>query len=414
MAVIQVFEHQTLQLDETIQGIRFEAKHLDRLEHLSRRLHRRCFTLGARQVRFHSYVGVLQLGGLTVEILPKLDRTAGDVLRWQSVLIDMLVESRWMMVEKIAGARLQMKNNSLLEFFITLFLEEIKNRVLPGGIPITYERVEQKLEALKGKPLISRQLRENPVLSAQMWASYDQLSKRHWINQLLNRALETISRLKLTEKIRKEARLLQRYFPKSETPSPLPHATASIPHRFRHCRTAVDLARMIAQAQAPDVQAGHKPAFALLFDMNRLFEAFVLQQLKKHQGEKLRVYGKSSSLFWQDRQLRPDIVVAAGRKNWVMDTKWKIIQGRQPGMEDLRQLFVYAQYFEAPEVMLIYPKTEGSASTQLIPFHHAPLSKAGISCQILMLDLFTPLGSLRKDVGKELITPLLKTSPDLL
>jgi 5-methylcytosine-specific restriction enzyme subunit McrC len=405
MKRIRVFEHQSIRKGESIDGLRLDDRYWAYFVRLSRQLRLRCFRIEGDRIRFSSYVGALQLGDLTVEILPKLDRRPDpqEAPRWQSILLDMLFESGWMKVEKIAGASLRMKANTLLQYFISLFLEEIKSGVIPGGLPLEYQRQKTRKVAMKGQFLWARQIRECPALSPPYWQAYDHLSDRHWINHLLDDALETISRLNVEEKVRKEARYLQSYFSKGREHQKMPLNRSILPRRYRHCEQAVRLAKMICQGASPDIQYGDQSTFALIFDMNRLFEAYILRQLRQQQSGGLMVHAQTSTAFWQERQLRPDILIQTPEDSIILDTKWKLLDGQKPSMEDLRQVYVYAQYFNAKKVVLLYPHYEGATSTGLIPFHHAPLSKEGIHCQILMVDLFSPMGGLRRDVGWELV-----------
>ncbi len=407
---IRVFEHQNIQLGETIDGVLLDQRHWELFTRLSRQLRVPCFRILGDRIRFSSYVGVLQVGGLTIEILPKLDRRTEpkETARWQSILLDMLSQSGWMNVEKIGGASLRMTSNTLLQYFIGLFLEEIKNHVIPGGLPVEYRRIEARKVALKGQFLWVRQIRQFPALAPPYWQAYDELSHHHWINHLIHQALEMVSRLNIDEKSRKEARYLQSFFAEGTAHKKGRKRTRNILWRFQHCEQAIHLAELISEGASPDVQYGPQQSFALIFDMNRLFEAFILRQLRKLQTENLNVSAQTSTPFWQERQLRPDILIQTKQEAIILDTKWKLLEGQKPSMEDLRQVYVYAQYFNAKKVVLLYPHYKGAGSTELIPFHHAPLSREGISCQILMADLFSPMGGLRRDVGEKLLNKLIR------
>ncbi len=402
---MRVFEHQKIRVGETIDGNEFTDTHLKLMIELSSRLRMKVFHISGNSVKFNSVVGVLQLGRLCIEILPKLDKEilSDDVSKWQNILLDMLIQCGWLRVEKIPGARLKMKSNRLLDYFIQEFLQELQDNVLSGGLPSQYERLESKRLSLKGKLLLTKQLREKSPADPKLWMSFDHLNKSHWTNHLLWSALISIETLDVKQAIKKKAKLLRNYFPKECQKEPKQITNWSIPTQFRHLEKAIHLAKLIYQGSAPGLKFGQTNTFALVFDMNQLFEAFITKQIRKQQNETTQVYSQISTPFWQERHLRPDIFVNTPSGNIVIDTKWKVLKNQNPEMEDLRQIYLYAQYFNAEKVILLYPKSGPQQSTGLIPFRNAPLSKAGIASQILLADLFTPMGSLKRNIGEEII-----------
>src|SRR3954465_7156670 len=85
---ISVFEHETLKLGNSRHDISTEE--LSALQRFYGSRGVPFFSLIYQGVKFNSYVGVIQEGSLTIEILPKADKYAkddGQVRIWQRRLI---------------------------------------------------------------------------------------------------------------------------------------------------------------------------------------------------------------------------------------------------------------------------------------------------------------------------------------
>ncbi len=67
-------------------------------------------------------------------------------------------------------------------------------------------------------------------------------------------------------------------------------------------------------------------------------------------------------------------LVSSATTNFVVDTKWKIIDAKKPSDGDLKQMFTYNLHWEAEKSMLLYPKVN-QEDTKFGGFHYNGLEK---------------------------------------
>ena len=92
--VFQAFEHASYNTkNEGREGKILPKKILDALKLYAGEKDLLWYTLTANGVRFHQYVGAIQIGKYCIEVLPKIDRYKKDEHAAQKVLINMLRQS---------------------------------------------------------------------------------------------------------------------------------------------------------------------------------------------------------------------------------------------------------------------------------------------------------------------------------
>jgi len=130
-------------------------------------------------------------------------------------------------------------------------------------------------------------------------------------------------------------------------------------------REAVKIAQMIILNYSPDIISGRENMLALLFDMDQLWEEYIYRMLLKSKSENFKISYQNSKVFWKtnsfSKTIRPDLVIQFSnqdkKENYIIDTKWKIIDYHNPGDDDLKQMYAYNMYWDAGRSMLLYPGT---------------------------------------------------------
>ena len=335
-----------------------------------------------------NYVGVICLhDGDQIEILPKThkhtfelsDTGSSSVGNDRNNLVKMLQATRHLPTKTVSTASLDIARMPLLDVFISLFLSEV-NTLVKRGIARQYQSQEENLTYLKGKLLVSQQVRHNLVSKHYHYMSYDELSENRSENRLIRSALQwAVNRVHgETEHLCQELLFHFSSIPKSSEISHDMNAWQRGRH-LRHYEPIRPWLEMIFNEQSPTSVDGKKDMLSLLFPMERVFEDYVAIQLKKQFPDvEIKTQVKQHSLITHIPrvtniektlfQLKPDLHLTYKDRIIIADTKWKLIDENLPNKKynisesDIYQMLAYNQTYQknekGAEIWLIYPRSE--------------------------------------------------------
>lgn len=333
---------------------------------------------GRRVVKVMNYVGVIRApNGFQIEVLPKVGKAiGGGVVEARQLLIEMLCCLHGFRHIQTDSAKLAAARMPLLEIFIAEFLLAIEH-IVKRGLRSDYTGRQDNLFALRGKLLIAPHLRQNRYRADRFFTEHDEFSTNRPENRLLHAALRQILRLSSSQSNQKLARELCFVFaeiPASEQTNQ-DFQRVRLDRGMAHYVNALAWARLILEDESPLTGTGGYRAPSLLFPMEAVFEAFVAKHLSKQlmQPLLLKTQANTHHLVRHREQnwfrLKPDLVVREPTQDViVLDTKWKLLDGRKANgtekyglsQSDFYQLQAYGQsYLDGQgEVVLIYPRTE--------------------------------------------------------
>lgn len=335
---------------------------------------RKYLTVTRKGLRAKGYVGVVQVGGVQIEILPKTDRHE-DKTKWRNVLVQMLQTCRRLRLDAPTHAQLRRRNAPLLDYFLCQYVTECEE-LAHAGLIKKYQTREGNTLALKGKLLFGQHLRHNAVHQERFYTRHTTYTPNHALNQVLATALGRVSALSTA--LGPRARNLLLDWPAEALPAPAARAAAArlstADRKTQPYATALMLARLILEAETPDLQGGAQPLFALLFPMNDLFEEYLYHCLRAHIGRTGTgtVRFQAGKKFWL-RYSRADILLNINQETYVLDAKWKLHDGK-PNPADGYQLFSYTSLHAGPLGVLgvlIYPAPADIKETE---YSHSPVN----------------------------------------
>lgn len=406
-STIQVFEHSFL----PIKG-RFEQRHFVALSKLNALHNYQYFDLKHNGVVFKQFVGVIQVDGLTIEILPKIDNDGKSTNVWQKALIEMLRVTKKLKVQKLDNADVNRQSIHLLDIYFEWFLNEVQLLIHQGLIKQYYKETNN-VKALKGKLEFAGHISKNLVHKERFYTTHQVYDKDHLLHQILFKALDIVEKCTKGNYLYSRCKTVQLDFPEVKNIS-VTEATFSKIQKTRKTapyETALAISKFIILNFAPNISSGSENMLALLFNMNSLWEEYILARLK--QSDKgVTVYGQQSTHFWNGISIRPDIVIEKDQMKFIIDTKWKNINGGNPSTDDLRQMYVYNDYWKSTKAILLYPsKTNVFDRFEKFQDHHIHKSSEikQHECGVGKISIFEDgTDILDKNIGDKIINWLLQ------
>lgn len=311
-----------------------------------------------------NFVGLIQTkDGTTIEILPKIQNIEEE--KAKEILIKMLKTLKKSPFKNFNMAHLKSAKMPLLEIFITMFLEELA-ALVRKGIKSDYITKEENLTFLKGKLKVGDQIKQNTIHKERFFVEFQEFLSDRAENRLIKTTLHYLykkSKLNANQqRIREFLFVFDEISLCKDIKNDFLHVKPNrqmkdYEHVLLWCRTF-----LLENAFSP--YKGNDIAFALLFDMNLLFESYVGSYLRK-KGLHVKLQDATHHLAYENNdgkfRLKPDILIYDKDELLIADTKWKILSKEKTNegisQPDMYQLYAYGTKYETCQKMyLIYPK----------------------------------------------------------
>lgn len=367
MRRLTTYEHAWLKIDVAGDLSTQDAEILAQME---THLPAGCIEWGRHRVKFRQFCGLVQLGQLQIEILPKTDQQQTPT-QARTDLLAMLATCTEFKDLPALPAALATDGQHLLDIFIQHFIRLLEHE-LRQGLLVDYQQREDTLGQVRGQIDLVRQQREHGWQAQRLACRFHELVIDIPVNRLLHTCLLHLMRLVSVPALGQQLRRLrQRFHGVACLPPQAPLLEACELNRMqRRYAPLVSLARLLLQGRYFNVHSGQQTAFSLLFDMNRLFEGYTQALLKpvvRAWGGHLCTQGPRRALV-KDAMgnshvwMRPDVSVwhQDSQPSVVMDVKWKILPKanalRGLAIRDLYQIATYASAYGCQRVFLLYPQ----------------------------------------------------------
>ena len=338
---------------------------------------------GKQWLKFDSYVGYLESpAGESIEILPKTQYELagkGELASLRHLLRKMLMTAMGLKPREVGVAHLKGFNEPLHEWIIGMFLSELASLV-KRGIRSDYHNIEEENRFIRGQLDMARQVRQRPGRATWFHIKHDIYSPETVENRLLSTAVGYVrnwtnhpDNWRLANELSLVMDDIQSYT------EPVKYLSKWRSGKLMHSYEMIKpWCQLVIQHLNPKFQKGRQNGISLLFPMERLFESFVTNCLRKNIPSTSNLKPQASSAYLVEHrtldddgakewfQLKPDLLLKTPSSNFVLDMKWKLIDSDAANANDkykisqpdMYQLFAYGhKYLDGKgHMMLIYPR----------------------------------------------------------
>ncbi len=344
-------------------------------------------------------VGAVRLAcDVVVEVLPKIGVNADDqqdrvgLRRMWEYATDLNLR------ENEAAVRVEDADLPLHEWLISRFLNDV-DTLLGRGIRSQYVEQEENLSTVRGRLLVSQNLRTNVLAPHRFFCRIEEFSPDRPENRLIRSAIRRVMARSIDPDNQRRATQLNERL--QEIP-PSQNVRQDFA-RWRDDRLMVSYreirstCRWILESRGAAPIAGEAEMFGRFVRMNDVFERYVARWMQDRlRGTDFELLEQNSGVndgrrrkvlcTWvgkSDRTMKPDILIYSRSERddcvAILDAKWKRtvdkddVTGRLSAGSDLYQMYAYAQHWlaGAPQdklIALVYPRDTANAATEKFHF----------------------------------------------
>ncbi len=304
---------------------------------------------GHWQVGARHYVGSINVAGLQVLVRPKIP------LRNLFLLLEVGLRPRDWHDEAVRFET----TGDLLPALVSFFARTTET-TLARGLYHSYREQHDRLIALRGRVDIARQLAQ-PGIAIPTTCRFTEFTADLIENSYLKAAVSRSLRVAGVQPIDRR-RLMQHLVTLEDVGDVRHHHTDDDQVVFtrlnEHYKPALRLARLVLANLTLQDAVGQTQASSFMLDMNKLFERFVTERLRRALRGRVDVKDQHRDRLDEERTvaIKPDLVFRkAGAPRFVADIKYKLTGETAGGRTaDYYQLLAYTTALDLPEGVLIY------------------------------------------------------------
>ena len=309
---------------------------------------------GVKVIKPQNYVGVINIDNkVQIEILPKID--IGDDNELRKLFLKMLSSLKEFKGKSFKNAQLNDSKLPIYEVFIQMYLNEVQE-LLKKGLKSDYLTIEGNLTFFKGKFLINQHLKHNIIRKDRFYMAYDEFHINRPENRLIKTTLLKLNKISSNGKNQLLAKRLLAEFEMVNQSTNI-DKDFSLVKKDRNAQAYQSLmtwSQVFLKNKSFSTFKGTANFNALLFPMEKIFEAYVAKQLKiKFPEWNVETQKDDKYLFDNPKTfgLKPDIYMSKGGSAIVLDTKWKKLnqdESKNYGISqaDMYQMYAYAYKYD--------------------------------------------------------------------
>lgn len=323
-----------------------------------------------------SWVGVIKYKNTHLQILPKLiytkeyeedyddktkEETISNVLK---NLIFMLSYTKKLDIKTSNDAKLLASKNPFIEILIREYANSLFE-CLKRLTPKKYVRVEDNLNYLKGKIKFTENIRYNSSNQAKFYCEYDEFSENNILNQLFLFVSTCLYNISSDSYNKKTLKFIINYYSdiKLVRFDRFKAEKINLSRNQKLFKKPFNLAKMFIEKTSVDLSKNKFENITLIWDMNKLFEEFVFEIMKKSQNEwgwKFTAQKCKKLLIGDENKKRNtyvDIFAEKDNDKIIIDTKYKIFKGIDDfSNADVFQVSTYCLLHNTNNAILLYPQ----------------------------------------------------------